>query len=292
MQIIDVFKKASPTFPEEGFPLEVKELLQNVRLAMHGHAGYWEIVLVLSGRATHQLLERSHELSGGEVLVLPPGSRHTYRDPVDFRYCNILAKWEQLGFDARDAMDRPGFRRLFGGGEVHHLKLDAVAFEEFRNAVARLRLTLQRRAPGFRFDALAQYSRLLLMLCDAVEGARERRTAEPVERLARLEEYLEAHYAEPLRIAEMCRLAMVSRSVLFALFQRYYGMAPQERLASIRLRHACQLLEATALPVAEVARRCGYNTPSFFIALFRRHHGMTPAVFRRDAARRGTRLPS
>ena len=37
----------------------------------------------------------------------------------------------------------------------------------------------------------------------------------------------------------------------------------------------------SGLPVADVARRCGYTDPNYFSRLIRRHTGLPPLKFRR-----------
>ena len=47
------------------------------------------------------------------------------------------------------------------------------------------------------------------------------------------------------------------------------------------------LPETTALSVAEIAERRGFNTPSYFIQCFRGVYGCTPAQFRKAAGSGG-----
>ena len=54
--------------------------------------------------------------------------------------------------------------------------------------------------------------------------------------------------------------------------------------ALLRLQAALPAL-AAGEPVGNVARRVGYETPSAFIAAFRRETGMTPATYFRQAAK-------
>jgi AraC-like DNA-binding protein len=47
------------------------------------------------------------------------------------------------------------------------------------------------------------------------------------------------------------------------------------------MQHAAALLQATDLPVGDIARRVGYRQAAQFAKAFRRHHGVSPTGFRR-----------
>jgi transcriptional regulator GlxA family with amidase domain len=55
---------------------------------------------------------------------------------------------------------------------------------------------------------------------------------------------------------------------------------PRDYLLTIRLNRAKDLLAATDLPVASVARRVGYEDPAYFTRLFTRRAGLPPREFR------------
>ena len=49
----------------------------------------------------------------------------------------------------------------------------------------------------------------------------------------------------------------------------------------LRLNHAKEYLRATDEPVARIAEAVGFENASYFIRRFKRHEGVTPAVYRR-----------
>jgi AraC-like DNA-binding protein len=62
--------------------------------------------------------------------------------------------------------------------------------------------------------------------------------------------------------------------------RRGAGCSPKDYLLGIRLGRAKELLAATELPVAAVARRVGYDDPAYSSRLFTRRVGMAPVRFR------------
>ncbi|WP_254401275.1 helix-turn-helix domain-containing protein [Streptomyces sp. AC555_RSS877] len=60
---------------------------------------------------------------------------------------------------------------------------------------------------------------------------------------------------------------------------------PKDHLLGIRLGRAKELLAATELPVAAVARRVGHDDPPYFSRLFTRRAGTAPVRFRAQQSR-------
>ncbi|MCV9947581.1 helix-turn-helix domain-containing protein [Rhizobium sp. BT-175] len=95
-------------------------------------------------------------------------------------------------------------------------------------------------------------------------------------RLARTIEFMSANLEAPLTLAQLASEAGVSVHHFSRLFRQQAGVTPAAMLASMRLATARRLLRTADLPVAEVARRCGYTRPSSFASAFRRHFGHAP----------------
>ncbi|MGR8011155.1 AraC family transcriptional regulator [Streptomyces hypolithicus] len=89
----------------------------------------------------------------------------------------------------------------------------------------------------------------------------------------------------PLTIAEHASRHGMTPAELRAAVRRSAGCSPKDYLLGIRLGHAKELLAATDLPVAAVARRVGYDDPAYFSRLFTRRVGTPPIRFREQQSR-------
>lgn len=85
----------------------------------------------------------------------------------------------------------------------------------------------------------------------------------------------------PIAMTSLCQVCGVSKSHLTRLFTIEYGLPPLRALRRIRLDRACRLLAETALPITEIAGRCGFDDPLSFSTAFRRELGISPRDFRR-----------
>lgn len=88
--------------------------------------------------------------------------------------------------------------------------------------------------------------------------------------------------AEPLDVAAMSRHAAVSSRTFARRFRAETGTTPLQWLLSQRVLEARRLLEATDLPVEEVAWRTGFGTAASLRDHFRRATATTPTAYRRS----------
>ncbi|MFG1666702.1 helix-turn-helix domain-containing protein [Streptomyces sp. Y7] len=84
----------------------------------------------------------------------------------------------------------------------------------------------------------------------------------------------------PLTVADHAARHGMTPAELRSAVRRAAGCSPKDYLLGIRLGRAKELLAATDLPVAAVARRVGYDDPAYFSRLFTRRVGMAPVRFR------------
>ncbi|MEU6588772.1 AraC family transcriptional regulator [Streptomyces sp. NPDC046881] len=89
----------------------------------------------------------------------------------------------------------------------------------------------------------------------------------------------------PLTVADHAARHGMTTAELRDAVRRAAGRTPKDYLLGIRLARAKDLLAATELPVAAVARRVGYDDPAYFSRLFTRRVGLAPVRFRAQQGR-------
>ena len=90
-----------------------------------------------------------------------------------------------------------------------------------------------------------------------------------------------SHLHEPLTVAAMARQAGCSERTFARRFRAETASTPLQWLVRQRVLHARRLLEATDLPVEDVARRAGFGTATSLRSHFRRATATTPLAYRR-----------
>ena len=99
-------------------------------------------------------------------------------------------------------------------------------------------------------------------------------------RLRNVLDYMEEHYAENLKIADIARNTFISEGYLRRLFMNYYQLTPQQYLNRIRIEKACQLLQESDDGVLEIGYKVGYESTSAYLRNFSKIVGMTPKQWR------------
>lgn len=103
--------------------------------------------------------------------------------------------------------------------------------------------------------------------------------------LARVLSALHADVGGGWTVAEMAKLAGMSRSAFSARFSQVLGCAPMEYLLRWRMTLAQDQLSRGGKPLERLAEEIGYDSASAFSTAFRRRLGISPGAFAR--ARRG-----
>jgi transcriptional regulator GlxA family with amidase domain len=107
--------------------------------------------------------------------------------------------------------------------------------------------------------------------------------------LLRARDLADAHYDEPLDLAELAGAAHVSQRHFSRSFRRAYGETPYQYLLTRRLERARHLLRTTEMQVAEICLAVGFTSVGSFTTTFRRHVGITPMDYRRLNAGRSAK---
>jgi AraC family transcriptional regulator len=101
------------------------------------------------------------------------------------------------------------------------------------------------------------------------------------QRLRLVQDYVQAHLAEPILLESLASVACLSPYHFCRLFKQTTGQSPNQYVIQQRMERALHLLQTTESNLTQVAYAVGYRSPGHFAQLFQRHTGCSPTAFQR-----------
>jgi AraC-like DNA-binding protein len=109
--------------------------------------------------------------------------------------------------------------------------------------------------------------------------------------LRRARDHVDRHYADPLELEVMARIAGLSKYHFHRLFTATYGITPAAYVSQRRVERAQDLLRATTLNVTEICHAVGFSSLGSFSSRFKGIVGETPSQFQRRWGAGAPRIP-
>lgn len=95
-----------------------------------------------------------------------------------------------------------------------------------------------------------------------------------------LEEYVEAHYTESVRLSDVAAHLHLCEKQVLRVIKKEYGCSFSEYVHQKRLSVASMMLKHTDMSVSKIARRVGFETDNYFYRVFKKKYGETPSEYR------------
>jgi len=106
--------------------------------------------------------------------------------------------------------------------------------------------------------------------------------AQALYRIGKIIGRLETQYQKDWHIAQLSKVAGMSKSSLIVAFKDATGYPPIDYLIRIRLQKAAELLIETETSLGEIAAQCGFHDSNYLTRQFRRVYNLTPRQFRKN----------
>ncbi len=129
-------------------------------------------------------------------------------------------------------------------------------------------------------DMLQKMRPHFLELCGEMGQMQQHQKSEDAKRLI---EYLENHFQDTqMGVGMMAEIFGFSESYFSGFFRETTGESFSGCLERIRMDHAKQYLRQKDVEVEDIAHRCGYTNAASFRRAFKRVHGVSPSVWKKE----------
>jgi AraC family transcriptional regulator, arabinose operon regulatory protein len=235
--------------------LSVGEIMpqRDWHMPMHHHPVH-ELIVILSGR---MLLETERQ-----VIRAGPGDLLLYRAGVAHRETS----------DEREPVHTYFISFKAGDGDLEGLAL------RIRDADARVRqmVSWMMRDHQAGVRPVSQAPLLRAVLNEAV-----RLSATPTDPwLLQLRDQMQRRLKDTVYLADLARLAHMSKFAFVRKFKRLSGRTPMQELQRMRLNQARTMMLSSGLPVKAIAAAVGLSDEYQLSKLFRRHFRLSPREMR------------
>ena len=237
-------------------------------------------VISVAVKATRLKLTRGpHTVFDG---VMPAGTLHI-TGPSQFLTAEFRAPCDFIHFHVSNDCLREN-QNAAHANPSHLPDLNDLVIRD-RLAELLCRTLIERRGADDRRYAQS-VGQTLVMHIACMERPQSQINALPKWRLRRVQEYVSAHFDEPLSLADMAAVAGLSRMHFAAQFRAATGYRPHDYLLYQRIESAKEMLSKTGMPLAEVAVALGFQAQAHFSTVFKRLTGDPPGRWRSNRMRK------
>lgn len=93
--------------------------------------------------------------------------------------------------------------------------------------------------------------------------------------------YLGEHFADlDLSLAKVADAVGLSQNYLGLIFKKKLKIGFIDYVKQLRLTHSIGLLKQGKFTLDEIAQKCGFNSKSYYIAVFKKQYGVTPKKYK------------
>ncbi|MGB8129205.1 MAG: AraC family transcriptional regulator [Candidatus Angelobacter sp.] len=231
----------------------------------------------------------SHAHQAGFVSLMLEGEYRETAGFTQFSYQPFSCAYHPPGMDHRDEVGPAGVTmltlefkpELFDAMDFAAVNLRPIIDVSGRRPAWEL-MDLYHRISSSRANDLDIESRAVDMAFSIVKFSA--RTPRDLRSLRRAREYVHAHFAENLTLAQVARAAGVHPVYLGQIFRQEFAETLGEYLNRIRVRAAAGMLANSELPLSALAIDLGFYDQSHFTRVFRQFTGATPGTFRAEYA--------
>jgi AraC family transcriptional regulator len=125
----------------------------------------------------------------------------------------------------------------------------------------------------------------LEVLAQSARWERPRADRRPPRWLGQIRDFLASDLAVVPDLHTLAVVAGVHRVHVARAFRDHLGCTVGDFVRRLRVRRACELLTASAIPLSDVAMRAGFFDQSHMTRVVKQFLGVTPAALRRDCVR-------
>lgn len=230
----------------------------------------WELIFVERGELHIREEGKLFTVQAGESLLLRPGHRHEGEGefPPDLKFYWLHFEWLA---EQASAAQRQTLLNIAQYTVVNDPQYMTSLFRQF----------LHEQESIHRSIAL-ECILLLILQQLSMAGAQEKANDSPGVALAwKARQIISTQFHLPLSASLLAKELHCNADYLGRVYRRIFRLTLTEAIHRQRVMAAEKRLIGDSLSLKEVAMQCGFNDVGYFRQIFRKHTGLTPAMWKK-----------
>ncbi len=262
---------------EKKFMLEDKNFIEAVRRTcgsdtpMHTH-DYYEMELILSGKAIHTINGKSYEISKGDIYLM---------FPYNFHLLEIKEPLELINIKFSEQTVNPEILYRLVSADTHiAYRLSPQNYEKTFSLFDLLTDEYQKKQTS--------YQSFIKNLCECImiSMIRTLNITTPVSSgtkpIYRSLLYINRKFREPVSLKELADEAGLSKNYFSTIFYKTFGIHINEYINNVRLDYAKNLIISTTIPITQIAFNAGFGSFPVFSRAFKSRFKISPSQMRKN----------
>lgn len=276
-------------YPELNSTLPIKITSCNDPFVREHKHDFFELAYVAKGKAEHIFENKTVLIQEGDFFLINLNSAHQYRkigndDELRVINCLFLPCFiDESLKDARSFQDiLDNYLLRYGTSKLEEAPTQKIFHDDsgfVGTLVQNILQEFEEKKAGYT-DIIRN---LLMTLIIYLVRSENSDACDPSAKTIRdIKRYVSEHYAQPLRLSDICIQLNFSVPYVSTLFRTESGITFREYLIRVRIEKACLLLRVSDMNIQEISYLVGYTDPAFFYKSFKREMGLTPYEYRQQ----------
>lgn len=290
---ICVLKKEDFFKPNENIHIQMSNEFPDYIGKWHKHK-YIEVVYVISGRATHRLVEKTYDVSRGDLFIVNMNTPHVFEcfgeDAEPFVAYDLMFTPEFFdsaisGYNSLEALGNSFvFHSLFSCEEVTpYFNISGKEYTVFGDLFNKIYLEHKGEKKGYREIIRAYLIELIITIFRLNESANKNEGKKKNRQIASFViNYVKENFKSKISLTDLAKTVYLTPDHLGRIFRETTGMTIGNMIQKVRLDNACSLLANTDKSIAEIASLSGFNDMKFFYKVFKQTIGSLPSEYREN----------
>ena len=262
-------------------PIAISTANNQYTTELHNHREF-QMVLIESGKASVRILDKTFNVSEGDLVLINPMEVHriTPDENTEYRHkcvcfdCSLIM---DDGIAINISEESTTVIRHIGAEEEHAQHLTDLFLKLFD--------VCKNEPKSFEPEVKSYVTLIFAYLTEKDLFDKNNVRKENVEFCETLLKYIHEHYAEPITSKQASEDLAFNQSYFCRAFKKNFGMSFSEYLNNYRIFTSRRMIEETNKNIADIAFECGFATPSYFAKCFKSLLGVLPAEYRKTMGR-------